>query len=832
MKTMKNLKNLTLEVSLKPFFDTDPAALSAVARTIYAQWSGLIRHADQVSIMLWTGDGSEILDYTGDLDAPFDWARYMGCCNANRGPLLESSPDGPSSLNSGYYLYRDNPPVYTYRKLRELNDILRRVGQEMTGKPIRIGETFDPGPEFADSPFKYERHPEINISYTMNGKKWFLCTYSTLHADDQKYAGFPDGIPEGTTIGTFLGRQCQRFLPDLGFDFLWLSNGFGFGLEPWKCTGELFDGTAFYPEKAAKARQDITRFWQQFRSECPDVRIETRGTNMGVGIDIATDGISFKDLYEGDFNFKPPPNSPWAAIDGDFGLELTGYLSRIAELPAGEGYPFRFYSHDPWWMNSPWIDRYEGQPHDIYMPLALSRIDGDGQIQCPDALNFLSIDNSLGGLPDCVPDEITPHMVRAFANAPDAPAPLIWVYPFAEYDDLSKQSRRLEKLFFEDWYARSAVNHGLPLSAVISTDNLICSLATQPDRYRGSILFMPVPPQGYAGEAALCRFVENGGRVLLYGSLTDTGEHLRSLLGLVQANPISGACRLELSRLTSDQLGQPYPAVFEHDPLLSDGGLAESPADPDDPSFAVLAWAWQDEARRVVCARRSKPEWHGGQVVWLRGTSSNTVKPERNLPLPHDVRTHFPMESLARLALQQFGFSLRVGKRLPEQRGPAIMLHRCENAFYFSGYSPDTTSEILLRLPLGAPLLIGRETWLKDGQSVYQLPRAWYHECRVLVDQADGDRPLSCIEDTPRDNRYTRHIRIRGLNRANVTIFPYPGFENKVKISCGVERYDTDREGTPVTKSLIDTMYGPAWQCLDVTGSLSFYTELTPGVLW
>ncbi|MGI5878904.1 MAG: hypothetical protein ACOX7W_09880 [Christensenellales bacterium] len=74
---------------------------------------------------------------------------------------------------------------------------------------------------------------------------------------------------------------------------------------------------------------------------------------MGVGIEIATDGISFKDLYGGGFNFQPPPNSPWAALNGDFGLKLTGYMSRIAELPPGEGYPFRFYSHDPWWMNSP-----------------------------------------------------------------------------------------------------------------------------------------------------------------------------------------------------------------------------------------------------------------------------------------------------------------------------------------------------------------------------------------------------------------------------------------------------------------------------------------------
>ena len=31
------------------------------------------------------------------------------------------------------------------------------------------------------------------------------------------------------------------------------------------------------------------------------------------------------------------PNSPWAALNGDFGLELIGWMSHIAELP---GDPF------------------------------------------------------------------------------------------------------------------------------------------------------------------------------------------------------------------------------------------------------------------------------------------------------------------------------------------------------------------------------------------------------------------------------------------------------------------------------------------------------------
>lgn len=137
----------------------------------------------------------------------------------------------------------------------------------------------------------------------------------------------------------------------MGFDYLWLSNGFGFGMETWSTTGAVFDGKDFDVTRFDDAKEKILEFWRMFRAECPDFRIETRGTNLSAGIDLATDGVPLKDIYEGGFNLLPPPNSPWAALNGDFGLELCGYMSRIAELP-DERYLFRYYVHDPWWANS------------------------------------------------------------------------------------------------------------------------------------------------------------------------------------------------------------------------------------------------------------------------------------------------------------------------------------------------------------------------------------------------------------------------------------------------------------------------------------------------
>ena len=121
--------------------------------------------------------------------------------------------------------------------------------------------------------------------------------------------------------------------------------------------------------------------------------IETRGTNLSAGTDLARDGVDLKNIYTGGYNMLPPPNSPWAALDGDFGLELTGYMSRMAEVP-DDRYIFRYYTHDPWWVNSPWLDRYGSEPHDIYLPMSVTRINKKGEVRVPTHLNFLTIDNS------------------------------------------------------------------------------------------------------------------------------------------------------------------------------------------------------------------------------------------------------------------------------------------------------------------------------------------------------------------------------------------------------------------------------------------------------
>ena len=67
------LKNVTLELSAKPFRDDSDAELRRVARKLFTQWKPLTDRAEQISVLLWIADGSEILEYTGNPEAPLEW---------------------------------------------------------------------------------------------------------------------------------------------------------------------------------------------------------------------------------------------------------------------------------------------------------------------------------------------------------------------------------------------------------------------------------------------------------------------------------------------------------------------------------------------------------------------------------------------------------------------------------------------------------------------------------------------------------------------------------------------------------------------------------------
>ena len=478
-------KNITLEVSLKPFKKTDIESIRAVVSEIFDGWRPLLIGREVISIMLWAADGSELLEWNGNYGESFEWARFVG--TANNETLGDDEPK-ETSLHQKRQEYMENPPVMTYGILRDIISAIKEEGKKKfpTAK-IRVGETFDIGPEFAISDFKYRRHREITVASAGFKRHGFIDATEVLHADGKSYAGFPHGIPEGTPFGIFFGRQSECFLGDMGFDYIWLSNGLGFSSNPWDLTGKIFDGERFYPEKLGATSSRVLGFWEMFRSEC-HFPIETRGTNNSVGIDYATDGVPLHTIYNKDLGITAPPNSPWAAINDNFGLELMGHLTRVCELPS-DIFPFRYYLHDPWWINSPWYDRYDGSPSDIYLPMSLSRITGEGKIESANSFAILSIDNSYGDMPKACINEPLPHILKAEKDAPDKPAPLVWVYPLREYST-SSDGAELARMYYGDKYISEAINSGFPLSSVISTDNF---LKCPEGIFRDSILVSPVP---------------------------------------------------------------------------------------------------------------------------------------------------------------------------------------------------------------------------------------------------------------------------------------------------------------------------------------------------
>ena len=74
-------KSINLEISLKPFKQTDDAYIHSVCKQVFAQWQALLKDRESISIMLWTADGSEILDYAGNSEDEFEWRRFLGVAN-------------------------------------------------------------------------------------------------------------------------------------------------------------------------------------------------------------------------------------------------------------------------------------------------------------------------------------------------------------------------------------------------------------------------------------------------------------------------------------------------------------------------------------------------------------------------------------------------------------------------------------------------------------------------------------------------------------------------------------------------------------------------------
>jgi hypothetical protein len=329
---------------------------------------------------------------------------------------------------------------------------------------------------------------------------------------------------------------------------------------------------------------------------------------------------------------------------------------------------------------------------------------------------------------------------------------------------------------------RGAVNNGLPLNTVISTRNLVAASTDKATVFAASILVSPVPAADSAWERALLAHLESGGRLLLYGSLTLASDTLLRALNVKRAEPLDGAFGLALDVVQDLFAETAFATTLEHPALLSGGGLDGVLDDASDPATHVLAAAGREDVSRIAALARKQPEWGGGKVVWVRGTVACTIPPEGgHLLEPFDPGERFPAEALMRYALQSFGIEILVERDTAAQKPPVTCIARHANGFFFSGFTPDTTTALRLRFPQGAPLMVGLETKLIGGRARYTMPKAWHRECRVFVEQV-GDGRLSCRETCSEMVGITRRITVSGLRDATVRFYHEPGTERRVRM--------------------------------------------------
>ena len=792
-------RKITLEMSLKPFQKTDSAYIQQVVEKVYAQWRPLIKDREVISVVLWTADGSELLDYAGKPEDAFEWCKFIG--GASNPLATEEDVKAGTYIHHRRYLYIDNPPEMTYGILREIIATIKSVGKRLyPNAVIQVGETLDIGPEFAISDFKYKRHPEVTTLEAQCDGKGFLDCSRTLKGDTRAYAAYPNGIPDGTPFGTFLGKQAQIFLTDMGFDFLWLSNGMGFSAYPWDSGGSILKGETFHTENFASVKKSLFDFWLLLRKEMPDFPIQVRGTNYSAGIDYASDAVPLYDIYHANLNITPPPNSPWAALDGDYGLELMGHMTRICELP-GEEIMFRYYIHDPWWANSPWYDRYEGQPHDIYMPMALSRLDKEGKPQSANILNILSIDNSNGQLPDACVNEPLPHLLKAEKDVADEPSPFVWVYPFREYTT-TEEPQQLHKIMAGDWFMCEAITCGLPLTTIVSCDNF---LGHDMALYQKSILLTPVPLAGSDFEKCLLQRIDRGQKVLVYGSADLASEEFKKVFSLTLSEGISGEMAIDPVVFPDVHKNGSRPGKIKTTDFLC-GGQINTKA----PKEVTLLQT--EEGYALATAYKN--------AVWYRATVGGVLKGKHGHVAAFDGDEFARGEVLLRRLLERFGYNIRFTKPNGNVKTPILMVNRSDNAMVFSTYAPSTTVETHLKFPLGAPLLLGYETELKDGYSSYRLPRAEHKECRIFIQQEGGI--VSAFEDTHSSFKFRRRIAVTGLQNATVRFFGESYCADQV-VGMLNARKNGCRESEPFDGSIVHSKeHGTYFEARNVTGEMRF----------
>jgi hypothetical protein len=172
---------------------------------------------------------------------------------------------------------------------------------------------------------------------------------------------------------------------------------------------------------------------------------------------------------------------------------------------------------------------------------------------------------------------------------------------------------------------------------------------------------------------------------------------------------------------------------------------------------------------------------------------------------------------LMRKASAALGYQIRFKKKVKTVKPPTMAIIRRSNGLLFSVYNANTTTKTQLRFPLGAAILCGCETEIRNGFSSYHFSRAEHRECRVFVEQKSGI--ISCREAPPVNARFRRAIKITGLIDATVCLLPEADCEAAVSVAKSTDRTP---EFDPRFKLVHDEIYGTYLKGENVNGNIYF----------
>jgi hypothetical protein len=173
-------------------------------------------------IWIWaTGNADHALSYPGPEghDRTVPWARYSGYSKEFRQRNAEGECVAENFCAGPFWIIRED--TLSYRQIGAMVSQLREATRAFCPE-VKVIEYVDPGPEFCESPFKDEWHPEI-----LTGWAGAIDVRAALRPDQRSYAAWPQGIPDGLPVRDFVAGQCRAYCDGLGFDGVYLGNQFG-----------------------------------------------------------------------------------------------------------------------------------------------------------------------------------------------------------------------------------------------------------------------------------------------------------------------------------------------------------------------------------------------------------------------------------------------------------------------------------------------------------------------------------------------------------------------------------------------------------------------------